>query len=80
MASPVPIYVHAPYLINVAAEASRIRIPSRRILQETCDAAAAIGAVAVVVHGGHLTGEGNCPIPTPAGARHSRSWTPPCRC
>ena len=58
-ASPVPIYVHAPYLINVVAEASRIRIPSRRILQETCDAAAEIGAAAVVVHGGHLTGEGN---------------------
>jgi deoxyribonuclease-4 len=58
MASPVPIYVHAPYLINVAAEASRIRIPSRRILQETCDAASEIGAAAVVVHGGHLTGEG----------------------
>lgn len=57
-ASPVPIYVHAPYLINVAAEASRIRIPSRRILQESCDAASEIGAVAVVVHGGHLTGEG----------------------
>lgn len=58
-ASPVPIYVHAPYLINVAAEASRIRIPSRRILQESCDAATEIGAAAVVVHGGHLTGEGN---------------------
>lgn len=58
-ASPVPIYVHAPYLINVAAEASRIRIPSRRILQESCDAATDIGAVAVVVHGGHLTGEGD---------------------
>jgi deoxyribonuclease-4 len=57
-ASPVPIYVHAPYLINVAAEASRIRIPSRRILQESCDAASEIGAAAVVVHGGHLTGEG----------------------
>jgi deoxyribonuclease IV len=58
MAAPIPVYVHAPYLINVAAEASRIRIPSRRILQETCDAAAEVGAVAVVVHGGHVTGEG----------------------
>jgi deoxyribonuclease-4 len=56
-ASPLPIVVHSPYLINLVAEASRIRIPSRRILQETCDAAAEIGAVAVVVHGGHLTGE-----------------------
>ena len=56
--APIPIIVHAPYLVNVAAEASRIRIPSRRILQESCDAAAEIGATAVVVHGGHLTGEG----------------------
>ena len=54
-ADPLPIYVHSPYLINVVAEASRIRIPSRRILQETCDAAATIGAVGVVVHGGHLS-------------------------
>ncbi|MBA3360603.1 MAG: deoxyribonuclease IV [Acidimicrobiia bacterium] len=57
--SPVPIVVHAPYLVNVAAEASRIRIPSRRILAESCEAAAEIGAAAVVVHGGHLTGEGD---------------------
>jgi len=57
--APLPIVVHAPYLINVVAEASRIRIPSRQILQESCDAAVEIGAVAVVVHGGHLTGEGN---------------------
>lgn len=49
--SPVPIIVHAPYLVNVAAEASRIRIPSRRILAESCEAAAEIGAAAVVVHG-----------------------------
>jgi deoxyribonuclease-4 len=54
----LPIYVHAPYLINVVAEASRIRIPSRRILAETCEAATEIGAAAVVVHGGHLTGDG----------------------
>lgn len=55
----LPIIVHAPYLINVVAEASRIRIPSRRILQESCDAAAEIDAAAVVVHGGHLTGDGD---------------------
>lgn len=49
----LPIYVHAPYLVNVASPNNRIRIPSRRILQETCDAAADIGATAVIVHGGH---------------------------
>lgn len=53
--SPVPIYVHAPYLINVASPNNRVRIPSRKILQQTCDAAADIAAQAVIVHGGHVT-------------------------
>lgn len=56
--SRLPIYVHSPYLINVCADDNRVRIPSRKILQETCDAAAEIGAAGVVVHGGHVTGEG----------------------
>lgn len=55
--SPIPIYVHAPYLVNPVADNTRVRIPSRRILQETCDAAADIGAAGVVVHGGHVTGD-----------------------
>lgn len=54
----IPIYVHAPYLINVCADNNRVRIPSRKILQDTCDAASEIGAEAVVVHGGHVTGDG----------------------
>ena len=57
-ASPVPIYVHSPYLINLCADNNRVRIPSRKILQETCDAATEIMAAGVVVHGGHVTGEG----------------------
>jgi deoxyribonuclease IV len=56
-AADLPIYVHAPYLVNVASAESRIRIPSRKILQQTCDAAAEIGAVAVIVHGGTVTGD-----------------------
>jgi len=51
--SPIPIYVHAPFLINVASANNRIRIPSRKILQDTCDGAAAVNATAVIVHGGH---------------------------
>ena len=54
-ASPVPVYVHAPYLVNLASPNNRIRIPSRKILQNTCDAAGEIGARAVIVHGGHVT-------------------------
>jgi len=51
--SSMPLYVHAPYLINVASANNRVRIPSRKILQDTCDAASEINATAVIVHGGH---------------------------
>jgi deoxyribonuclease IV len=53
-AAALPLYVHAPYLVNLASPNTRVRIPSRRILQETCDGAAAIGARAVIVHGGSV--------------------------
>jgi deoxyribonuclease-4 len=42
----------------VCADNNRVRIPSRKILQDTCDAASEIGAEAVIVHGGHVTGDG----------------------
>jgi deoxyribonuclease IV len=56
-ASGVPIYVHAPYLVNLASPNPKIRVPSRRILQECCDAAVTVGARAVIVHGGHVTSD-----------------------
>ena len=52
--SGVDIYVHAPYVINVATTNNRIRIPSRKLLQSQMDLAAAIGAKGLVVHGGHV--------------------------
>ena len=52
-ASPVGIYVHAPYLINVCSPKPNVRYGSRKILSQTCEAAAAIGAIAVIVHPGH---------------------------
>jgi deoxyribonuclease IV len=54
-AAGVRLYVHAPYVINVASPNNRIRIPSRKLLQQTLDAAAELGASGVVVHGGHVT-------------------------
>jgi deoxyribonuclease-4 len=51
--SEVDVYVHAPYLINVCSPRNNIRYGSRKILQQTCDAAAEIGAAAVIVHPGH---------------------------
>ncbi len=53
-AAGVTIYVHAPYIINVATTNNRIRIPSRKLLQQHVDAAAEIGAAGLVVHGGHV--------------------------
>jgi deoxyribonuclease IV len=51
--SEVGIYVHAPYLINVCSPKPNVRYGSRKILKDTCAAAAAVGAIAVIVHPGH---------------------------
>lgn len=54
-AADIALYVHAPYVINVATTNNRIRIPSRKLLQQTINGAAEIGAQGVIVHGGHVT-------------------------
>jgi len=54
-AAGVDIYIHAPYVINVATGNNRIRIPSRKLLDQHLKAAASIGAKALIVHGGHVT-------------------------
>ena len=56
-AAGVDLYVHAPYIVNVATTNNRIRIPSRKLLQQHVDAAAEIGAKGLIVHGGHVTDE-----------------------
>ena len=50
----IALYVHAPYVLNVATTNNRIRIPSRKFLQQYVNAAAEIGAAGVIVHGGHV--------------------------
>lgn len=52
-AGGIPIYVHAPYRLNVCHPSPRIRVPSRKTLAQTVDAAADVGASGVIVHGGH---------------------------
>ena len=49
------VYIHAPYVINVATGNNRIRIPSRKLLTQQLAAAASIGAKGLIVHGGHVT-------------------------
>ncbi len=53
-AGAVELYVHAPYVVNVASSNNRIRIPSRKILSQQAAAAAALGAKGLIVHGGHV--------------------------
>lgn len=52
-AAALPVYVHAPYLVNVVAGDPEVRARSRESLVATTRAAEAIGAAGVVVHGGH---------------------------
>jgi deoxyribonuclease IV len=51
--SRVGVYVHASYLINVCSPRSNVRYGSRKILKQTCDGCAEIGAEALIVHAGH---------------------------
>jgi deoxyribonuclease-4 len=51
----VDLYVHAPYIVNVASPNNKIRIPSRKILANHAAAASAAGAKGLIVHGGHVT-------------------------
>jgi deoxyribonuclease-4 len=50
----VDIYIHSPYLVNVATPNNRIRIPSRKLMLQHAEAAADIGAKGLIVHGGHV--------------------------
>jgi deoxyribonuclease IV len=53
----IDAYIHAPYVINVASPNNRIRIPSRKLLEQQLKAAASIGAKGLIVHGGHVTAD-----------------------
>ncbi|HWN35428.1 MAG TPA: deoxyribonuclease IV [Pseudonocardia sp.] len=49
------VFVHSPYVINLASTNNRIRIPSRKLVQQHAEGAASVGAAGLVVHGGHVT-------------------------
>jgi deoxyribonuclease-4 len=53
-ASPLDTFIHSPYLINVASTNNRIRIPSRKAVLQHAKGAAEVGALGLVVHGGHV--------------------------
>ncbi|MBN9109695.1 MAG: deoxyribonuclease IV [Pseudonocardia sp.] len=49
------VVVHSPYVVNVASPNNRIRIPSRKLVVQHAQEAANVGAIGLVVHGGHVT-------------------------
>lgn len=53
-AAGLTVFVHAPYIVNVATTNNRIRIPSRKLLTTHAAAAAETGAAGLIVHGGHV--------------------------
>ena len=53
-AAGVDVYIHAPYVLNVATSNNRIRIPSRKLLGQHAALAAECGAKGLIVHGGHV--------------------------
>jgi deoxyribonuclease IV len=53
-AAGVDVYIHAPYVLNVATSNNRIRIPSRKLLEQHATLAAECGAKGLIVHGGHV--------------------------
>ncbi|QWF80546.1 deoxyribonuclease IV [Amycolatopsis sp. CA-230715] len=53
-ASEVEVFIHSPYLINVASLNNRIRIPSRKGVLQHANGSAEVGAKGLIVHGGHV--------------------------
>ena len=52
--SPIDVVVHSSYQINVASLNNRLRMPSRKAVEQQAAAAKELGAIGLVVHGGHL--------------------------
>jgi len=75
--APIDLYVHSPYVINVATTNNRIRIPSRKILAQHADAAASIGAKALIVHGGHVLKDDDPAVGVENWRKTFERWTPP---
>jgi len=54
-AGDTTLFVHSPYVVNLASTNNRIRIPSRKLVTQHAEAAATVGAAGLIVHGGHVT-------------------------
>ena len=73
----VSLYVHAPYVLNVATGNNRIRIPSRKLLAQHADLAAECGAAGLIVHGGHVLATDDPETGVDNWAKTFERWEPP---
>jgi deoxyribonuclease-4 len=73
----IDLYVHSPYVINVATTNNRIRIPSRKLLAQHADAAASINAKALIVHGGHVLKADDPQVGVENWRKTFERWQPP---
>ncbi len=55
-----PLFLHAPYLVNLASPTATIREASYRTVEWTLRRAAALEADGVVIHAGHCVGRERC--------------------
>ncbi len=76
-AAGIDLYVHAPYRLNVATANNRIRIPSRQLLATYAAAAAELGALGIVVHGGHVLKDAEPESGFDNWAKTFERWVPP---
>jgi deoxyribonuclease IV len=76
-AADLDIYVHAPYLVNVATSNNRIRSPSRKLLEQHAKVAAEIGAKGLIVHGGHVLKEDDPQVGIDNWVKTFERMTPP---
>jgi deoxyribonuclease IV len=77
--SPLPVFVHAPYLANPASLNPQVRSKTRACLQAQCAAAARVRARGLVVHGGHPTGSGTVDDGIAGWLETLRGWEPQTR-
>ncbi len=73
----VDLYIHAPYVLNVATGNNRIRIPSRKLLAQHADLAAECGAKGLIVHGGHVLAGDDPEAGFDNWAKTFERWAPP---
>ena len=74
--SDLAVFIHAPYVVNVASQNNRIRIPSRKVVAQQAKAAAGEKDVAVM-GGAHIGQQYSSAVPLGARDEELHSFATP---